>query len=245
MSREQVVKRGLYFSIIDGSFRTKVPQEHPECVPREWTSTDGKTTKMIYERKVDYLFGFIRDIQFHDGEFGMNINVFLDENDNGESPIISMGTATREGEDFMKKLPNIDLSKEVRFRPFNFTGSENEEVRGMEMMQPDSEDNFTVKMTNFFSSKVKQEDGSFKYSYLNGFPEPEGDTESFSKDDWKIYFLLARKFLITYTKEKIVPKITKETPIQKQPKDPKHPHGDPQAIDDAFDKAFPDDKVPF
>ncbi len=244
MSREQVVKRGLYFSIIDGSFRTRVPQDHPECQPREWTSTDGKTTKMIYERKVDYLFGFIKDIQFNDGEFGMNINVTLDENEDGQSPIISVGTATREGEDLMKKLPNLDLSKEVRFRPFNFTGSENEEVRGMELMQQDENGEFKVKITNFFSSKEKQNDGSYKYSYLNGFPAPEGDTDSYSKDDWKIYFLTARKFLINYTKNEVAPRIGVADQVQTAPKRPLGE--DPSAdIDDALNAAQPDSELPF
>lgn len=230
MSREQIIKKGLYFSIIDGSFRTKVPQEHPEAVRRDWKSADGKKSGTKYEREVNALFGFIKDIQFNDGEYGMNININLDENEEGQSPIVSMGIATREGEDFLKKLPNIDLSKELRLRPFNFTGESNDDVRGIEIMQQDSEGNFTVKIKNFFRDTEKREN-------INGYPTPDAETSS--SDDWKLFFLQARKFLVKYAKENIVPKLNDTRYIAKE-EAPQIKNGDPDAIDRSFEEAFPD-----
>jgi hypothetical protein len=203
MSREQVVKRGKYYSIVAGTFRTQVPQEDPTATRRDWESADGKKSGTKYERIVNALFGYIKDVSFADGEFGMQVLIKLDENEEGDNPIIALGTSSREAEDFLRKLPNVDLSKEVRLRPFNFEGDNNEEVRGMEIMQQDSDDEFTVKITNFFRDKDKKEN-------INGYPNPEGDTADYSKDDWKIYFLSARKFLINYIKENICPQFTEQ-----------------------------------
>ena len=194
MSKELVVKKGRWYGIIDGTFRVQVPQDHPEAVRRDWKSADGKNSGTKYERIVNALFGVIQEVSFQEGDYGTQILIKLDENEDGENPIVALATASREGEDFMKKLPAIDLSKEVRLRPFNFTGESNDEVRGIEVMQQDDAGNFTVKIRNFFRDYEKKEN-------INGFPSPEGDTDMYSKDDWKIYFLSARKFLIAYTKE--------------------------------------------
>jgi L-fuconolactonase len=43
-------------------------------------------------------------------------------------------------------------------------------------------------------------------NFLIWYPDPEGNTEDYSKDDWEIYFLSARKFLINHTKIHICPK---------------------------------------
>lgn len=211
MSKELIMKKGLWYSIIDGTFRVQVPQDHLDAVRRDWKSVDGKNSGTKYERIVNALFGVIQEVSFQEGEYGTQILIKLDENEDGENPIVALGTGSREGEDLMKKLPNIDLSKEIRLRPFNFTGQDNDEVRGMEVMQQDDAGNFTVKIVNFFVEQTKQEDGSFKRMMKNGFPAPEGDTDMYSKDDWKIYFLSARKFLIAYTKENILPKLETRT----------------------------------
>ena len=61
MSREEIREKNLYYTIVGGSFRVQVPQDHPNAVRRDWTSTDGKSgTK--YERVVDTLIGYIDDI---------------------------------------------------------------------------------------------------------------------------------------------------------------------------------------
>jgi hypothetical protein len=200
MSREEIREKQLYYTIVAGSFRVQVPQDSPDAVRRDWKSADGTKSGTKYERVVNALFGFISDIQFRDGDFGMQMFVTLDENEDGEKPVIALATQSRECEDLMKKLPNINLSKEVRLRPFNFEGSEGDEVRGMEVMQQDEEEKFKVKITNFFRDVEKKVN-------INGYPNPDGETEEYSKDDWKIYFLSARKFLINYTKEKIAPKL--------------------------------------
>jgi hypothetical protein len=163
-------------------------------VRRDWKSADGTSSGTKYERIVSALLGYIEDVQFRDGEYGMQVYIMLDENEDGSKPVIALSTASREGEDFLKKLPNINLLKEVRLRPFNFEGDRGDEVRGMEVTQQDAEGKYTVKVTNYFRDTEKKVN-------INGYPNPEGETEDYSKDDWKLYFLQARKFLVSYTRD--------------------------------------------
>lgn len=216
MSREHIETPRKYYTIVSGSFRTQVNPDDPLATRREWKSPDGKSSGVKYERIVDALFGFIHDVSFVDGQFGMQVCIKLDFNDSQQQPIIALNTSSREGEDFLKRLPNIDLTKEVRLRPFNFRGDDNEEVRGLEIMQPDEAGDFTVKITNFFRDYDKKEN-------INGYPNPDPKaSENYSNDDWKMYFLSARKFLINYTKDNICPKFA-DVRLQQLPKKTDYP----------------------
>lgn len=197
MSKEEITKRGKYYTIVQGTFRTNVPQDHLEAVRRDWKSADGKSSGTKYERVINAMFGKIEDISFQDGDYGMQVLIKLDPNENGDNPIIALATASREGEDFLKKLPNIDLDKEVRLRPFNFEGSQGDEVRGMEIMQQNEADEFKVKITNFFRDPIEKKN-------INGMPDPE--SSDLSKDEWKMYFLQVRLFIIKYAKQHIIPR---------------------------------------
>ena len=42
MSREEISQPKKYYTIVQGTFRTQVPQDHPEAYRRDWTSADGK-----------------------------------------------------------------------------------------------------------------------------------------------------------------------------------------------------------
>jgi hypothetical protein len=202
MSREDIEKKGKFYNVIGGKFKVQVSKEHPEAEQRDYELKDGtKGTK--FERTVDALFGKITDISFHDGDYGKNIFITLDENeDTGETPVISLSVATNYGEDALKKLPNINFSEDVRIRPYAWTPEDSDkERRGIEFTQKDSEGLFKKKVDNFFYDKDTKEP-------VNGYPTPDGDTKSYSSDDWKIFYLQARKFLVKYTEEVILPKFS-------------------------------------
>jgi len=231
MSREEISQPKKYYTIVDGTFRTQVPEDHPDAVRRDWKSADGKSSGTKYERIIRALYGYITEISFADTQFGMQIYIKLDKNTDGEEPTVALNVTSREAEDLMKKLPNIDLALEVQLRPYAFDGTEGDEVRGMSVMQPDEFGDFKKKVVGFFRDFDAKKN-------INGFPNPDGDTDSYSKDDWKIYFLLCRKFLIHYTTENVIPLI-KRTSTPK-PATPPVAHdmdgSDPDAIDRAFDE---------
>jgi len=194
MSKEETRISGLYYTIIEGSFRTKVDKDHPDAKMREYETKDGvKSVK--YERIVSALSGFVEDIGIYEGDYGKTVNIKLDPNDDGKNPIIQLNTQTNYGEDFLKKLPNIDFTKEIRLAPFAFTSEDTgREIRGVTVEQ-DGE-----KIKNYFYDAEKKE-------VLHDFPVPEGDTDDYTKEDWKIHFLKVRKFLISYATEKVFPNI--------------------------------------
>lgn len=233
MSREQIVEKKNWYYTIDGSFRQKVEQDHPEAVRRDWKSADGKTSGTKYERIISALFGKIEKVEFVAGDYGLNINITLDKNDDGINPNISLLAASREGEDFLKKLPNIDLSKEVRLMPFNFDDDNDREVRGLSITQQDNEGNFKVKIMSFFFDPEKKEN-------INGYPVV-ADRDAMDKEDWKVFFIQARKFLVKYAEENIIPKLAERTiGVSPIPKSYEEEHAK-----DPLENEFDPSKIPF
>lgn len=198
MSSEEIRAKGIYYTIIDGTFRTKVDETHPQATRREYETRDGaKAVK--YERIVDALTGYIEDMGIYETDFGKVINIKLDPNEEGRNPIIQLNLETNYGEDFLKKAPNIDLSSEVRFSPFSLTNENGREIRGITLTQNGQ------KIQNYFYDPVAKKE-------CNGFPTPEGAVEDYQKEDWKIHFLRVRKFLTYYFNDEVVPKVRRRTP---------------------------------
>ncbi len=191
-----------YYTIAEGSLRVQVPKDHPEAVEREWKSPDGKTGKK-YERVVPALFGRITAISVPEGDFGKNLNITLDEDEDGLTPVVSVSVNSRYGERLMKLLPSVDFSKDVRIRAYAFDGDNGKEVRGMEITQQDEEGKFTVKVPDFFYDSEKKE-------ALNGYPKPDFDPAKAEKEDWQIFYKQANRFLVKYVEENIVPKFSQE-----------------------------------
>jgi len=197
MSREQVTgKKGKYYFVYDGAFRTSVSPDHPDAITR--INKKGVT---VHEKEVRALFGKIEDISFFDGDFGRNLLITLDPNEDNETPILSFGAESMDGEQVMKKLPNVDLTKEVRISPYKFIPDDSEkERRGISIFQQDEAGNFTVKITDFFW------DGK---NNLNGMPEINWEESSLA--DRKIHFIKVNEFLVKYTTENIIPKLAERT----------------------------------
>lgn len=186
-----------YISILqsDGTFRQKVTPETPGAVLREFeTKTkDGETVQgSKHELVWTELEGHIVDIGFIDGDFGKQLRVKF--TDGVDEVIWAQDVQSNFAEDFMKKLPNVQLEYPVKIVPFAFTDDRKKERRGVSLYQGE------LKITDFFydpQSKTK----------VHGFPEPEGEVEHFDSDDWKMYFMKARKFLINYTANNVIPKL--------------------------------------
>lgn len=208
MSREVIKENNLYYTVIKGTFRTRVDEFAEGAVRREYETKDGAMA-FKYERILSSLIGYIEEVQFYDSEFGMQCYITLDRNEKGQKPIIQLSMDGREADNFLKKLPNIDLNREVCLRPFNFKGREGDEVRGLDVSQEDENGKFKAKVSNYFWDEEKEET-------IHGYPRPDGNTDDFSKDDWKIYFLQVRKFLINYTHANVEEKIAKSVELRRE-----------------------------
>lgn len=183
----------------DGTLRLVVPEGTEDAVYREYEYKDSKTgetkTGAKWELILKSLSGKIVNLQTHDGDYGTNLMLTLAYE--GGKDTISIGVATPFGEDFMKKLPNIDFEQYIDFAPYSFTDDKGKARRGVSIKQGET------KIQNFF---YKPGENGAQGENINGYPNPEGDTSKYTKDDWKIYFMVARKFLMKYTDEHFLPK---------------------------------------
>ncbi len=194
--RGEVVNTTPIMNILgsDGTLRLTVPEGTEGAKLREYETSDGKKGSK-WELTFKSLCGKITNMQMFEGDYGKNLLITLSYE--GGSDTISFNTTTPFGEDFMKKLPNINLDEFVTIAPYSFTDDAGKTRKGVTVTQGD------VKLQNFFSEVKEGKDGKKSYKTLHGFPEPTGKEED--KDDWKIYFTQCRKFLVKNVEEKFLP----------------------------------------
>lgn len=195
----------VFLKIAEGSLRQPVPKGTSDAVEREWSA--GGETGTAYEIVHNAIFGRITDVSFFDGEKDgrrfTNLNLTLDENEDGKFPKLGISVGSKYAQDIMKKLPNVSFSEEVRIRPYAFTPEgEDKEVVGVEITQRGSDDKFSKKVNNFFVKKEGE-----KWMAINGFPTRSKPWSEQSDGERKIYRIQVEDFLINYTKEHITPKV--------------------------------------
>lgn len=174
----------------DGTLRLTVPEGTEGAKRRDYETSDGKEGYK-FELVFKSLTGKITNIQKYEGDYGTNLMVTLSYD--GGADTVSINTNTPFGEDFMKKLPNINLDEFVTIAPYSFVDEKGKTRKGLTVTQGD------VKLKDFFTDPE-----DFKKK-LHGYPMPKGDTEKYTKDKWKLYFQEARIFLLEYTEEKFLP----------------------------------------
>lgn len=196
MSTEQTRNNSYrYYYVIDGSFRTLVPKDHPEAVVRVWEK-DGKTGEKP-EKHVQALFGQVVGLDIKSGDYGKVLNIYLDQNEDGETPVMSFGVETRYGDDMLKKVPHLKENTEYRFLPFSFTPEGKDKKKsGISVNTKDAEGNYTERVLSFFFDGKQN---------INGYPEA---TEE-DKEDWAFYYKKANKFMVKYAEEHVLPKWSK------------------------------------
>lgn len=208
---EAAQKQAHYYTIKEGTFRLPTTKEDPQAVVREYTNPKTKESGVAYERSYKALYGIIEDVSFRetslkDGTVLRSININLGENEeDGVAMVVSMPQDSRFSSDFLKKLPNIDLTKEVRLMPYDFEPKQGPRQVGLAVHQQDAEGKFKQKVEDFFTEKI--EDGD-KTRYLNKHGYPEATDKD--KKDWPFYFKKVNKFLIEYTEENILSKFQKD-----------------------------------
>lgn len=174
-----------YVSILasDGTFRFPVPEGTPNSVERKWTVDDKSGVK--HELVWKSITGKITNVEIVVASFGSLLQITV--NDEAGDLTISIPQGNNFAIDLMKKLPNVNLEKEVKLTPYSFENEKGQAVKGVTLEQEG------VKITNFFYDGEKN---------INGFPTPEGDTTKYTKNKWKSYFGTVEDFLVEYIKTK-------------------------------------------
>jgi len=194
-----------YLTISYGKLRQRTTESDPEAQSR-YSDTLGKE---IWERVYNWVEGKITSIFYKESkEYGNSFEVTLD--DGKDRFNISFKEKSRYCTDFLSKLPNIDLDSFVRITPYDFIPEGKESaIMGVSLKQ------FDKKIENHFVSK----DEKGNIIYKSGFPKWQKDMDD---DEFQMYLVRLRKFLRNYTKENIIPKLTKPTE-EKIPEDVPEP----------------------
>jgi hypothetical protein len=183
-------KDNKFVSILsDGTIRLPAEAEAEGAIKRTYETSDGKTGEK-WEYVYTELTGLITKLSFYEGDYGKLLQIKVE--DGSDKPIIlSVGTETPFGEDIMKKLPAIDLTKPVKFVPFSFETEAGKKKRGVTIYQ--NVGDADVKINNYYYDPEKKQN-------TNGYPDPElKKGKKPTKEEWKLYFMKARLFLIEET----------------------------------------------
>ena len=174
----------------------KTGKLHIECDPDEKGATertveksDTGETKTFIEKLYDEVSGKISSLEIKDSDYGRVLYIGIDN-----EIVITVGTSNHFGTALLKKIPLIDVEKEVTFAPFSFTGDKQEMVRGVTVSQEGN------KIDSFF-----QEGKGKDTKNINGYPDvdeskkPERTAKTAWKKFWKKYFDEVDDFLVEYT----------------------------------------------
>lgn len=158
------------------------------------------------EKHYESVSGKITNISFVDTDYGTLLQVELTDVDTftpSEPEILSMSTSQSFAQDFMKKLPNIDLSKEVILKPFAFTPEgKDRELKGLTVTQ----DGQKIEKS-FYDAENKV--NTMGYPVADEKLQNEKN-EMKRKEGWKRFFKDCEIFLVDYTTENFVSKFNKQ-----------------------------------
>jgi len=174
--------------LADGKIHVTVPEGTEGAVVRTYETSDKKTgtkTELVYTE----LVGKIEKVAFRDGDYGTQFLVTVVDGD--EKPVVlSLGTASNFGEDFMKKILAVDMERNVKIVPFAFEDDKGKSKKGITIYQMNAAGNESVKVPNYFYDPATKEN-------LHGYPKPKiAKGKPLTKDQWKLYFAEVRQFLV-------------------------------------------------
>lgn len=192
-----------YLTILaDGKLHERVDEDTEGAKIRMKKNQDGTTEEVtdkdentIYELTYPGITATVGTIQIVEGDYGSNLNIDLtDEEDN--QFILSIKCDSSYGENFMQKLPNLDLNEPVIFKPFAFKpkGSD-QKMRGLTLSQ--GEPKTAEKVLSAFE---KVEENGDREVLIKGFPMPD-QKKKYNSEKWKIFFATRREWVMDYLVE--------------------------------------------
>lgn len=167
----------------------------------------------------DFVSGTIENIFYkEDQQYGNSFEVVIC--DMGALYQLSLQEESRFWIDFMKKLPNVDLSKDIKITAYDFTDREGKHRAGISLLQNEQ------KIQSYYETKSQ----SGTWTILHGFPASEGVNFK-DKDELKVYFIQVKKFLRNEFNRLFSGKFQK--------------HEEKSDTNDEYTPSVPDDDLPF
>lgn len=179
-----------YLSIVQGRLNQKVSEDTEGAVKREYELKDG-TKGVKFVKYFKNWTGRITDLRVKQTDFGQMLDVVFDD------AVLSLNTESRYFTDFSKKLRGANVNQPITIAPFDFE-PDGKRVVGVLMVQNGQ------KLRNYYwENETKRT--------INGFPIPQ--EKNMTKDDWKVFFIGVKKFLLKeleLIKQEINPEVTQE-----------------------------------
>lgn len=186
----QEEKRRVLYVLADGLLREQVDETAEGAKERIIKNDDG-TEKM---RKWEYIYpgitGYITGVTTRDGDYGTSLLISI-KDENEEEFTLALQAKSKYGEDFLHKLPNVDFTKEITIKPFNFTDGERK-VTGVTLTQASSPDGELHKLTNAFNWK----DADGNWQSVDGYPQVDENKKPKNSDQWMVFFTNRREWVI-------------------------------------------------
>lgn len=175
----------IYYTVVGGKIRRKVDEGTEGAKLREGVLKDG-TSYSKWEMVHNGLSGIIKSVKFWDGKFGKSVVIYFDDEGDGEM-VLTLGADNRNtGVPFMQVLPNLDLTKPVTFKPYDFEDDAGKRVSGLSIQQ-DGE-----KIKSYFYDPVAKKS-------IHGVPEPKKNKKG--EVNWKVYYAERDEWLQEYMVE--------------------------------------------
>jgi hypothetical protein len=165
-----------YYRPMKGKLARKVEEGTEGAKRRDYTTpagVEGTTWEIIKDAWVGKIYG----VRIKDTDYGQVCEVRF------EDAVITIPTSGGYFQSFATALKNVDLSKEVILRPYDFEADGKRRV-GISLKQGET------KIGNAYV--VKQEDGSYKN--FHGYPMVDEKKKN-KPGYWKIYFAEVAMFL--------------------------------------------------
>jgi len=153
----------------------------------------------------DFISGIIENIFYkEDKQYGNSFEVVI--RDVTDLYQLSFSEDSRFCADFLKKLPNVNLSDQLKITAYDFVNQESKHVAGISIEQSGN------KITSFYDKKHEDKE-KVTWELLHGFPKSEG-VDFKDKDETKIYFIQVKKFLRSEFSRLFSDKFNKPEPKQ-------------------------------
>jgi len=178
MPGERLENNRTFLYVISGNIRQRVEEGTKGSVRRDFETSAGKKgTK--FELVFKNWTGRIKDLVVKGTDFGEQLSVVF------EDATLQLNCDSRYFVDLIKKLRGLDINQPVTVSPYDFE-SNGKRRMGMSVVQH-------YKKVGSYYDRLKDDN---TWETINGFPVPEGGGRYLNKDDWKIYFLTVKKFLV-------------------------------------------------
>ena len=180
----------LYLRVAEGKLRIKCNETTPGAVSRTYKDKDN-TEKTIWELVYTAVSGkIVNIIQRDHPEYGTSFNLVLKDGEDKYS--IQMGDKSNYFSTFVMALPNIDLSKPVKIKPYSIKNDNGYDNQGFVIYQDEKKIENYYKNYDETTKRSTPKNGLEQFDFTSVKKNKKGQ---YDKDEMAIMRIKVTKFL--------------------------------------------------